>query len=308
VPPIEPGEEWRDHVVRPYEAGRTVEDVLARSLFLPRGEMLRLQRTRGIRLNRRPASLSDTVQHADTLAVRVGDAAHESGIEPTPLALAIVHEDDHVLLLDKPPYLLAHPTEPAQRHTLVNGIAHHYRESGVAARIHLVHRLDRDTSGLVLVAKTPEAHRRLGAQLTDHTLRREYVAVVSGAVREESGTVDAPIGRHPTQPVLRAVRADGEQAVTRFAVAERFADATLLRLTLETGRTHQIRVHMAHLGHPLLGDRQYGRRAQKRIGRQALHAARISFLHPATAERATFEAPIPADLESLLRVLRLGAA
>jgi 23S rRNA pseudouridine1911/1915/1917 synthase len=295
--------EWREHSVRPYEQGRTVEEVLSRSLLLPPREIQRLGRTRGVRVNRAPASLSDVVRHTDTVTVRVGEGP-ASGIEPTPMPLAIVHEDDYVLVIDKPPFLLVHPTEPGQSHTLVNGIAHHYAEQGIGARIHPVHRLDRNTSGLVLIAKTPEAHRRLGAQLTTRSLKREYLALVTGEVRDAAGTIDAPIARHPTQPVLRAVRHDGEHARTHFRVLERFADATLVGLELETGRTHQIRVHMAHLNHPLLGDRQYGRRAQKRIGRQALHAARISFVHPGSGEGVQFEAPLPDDMERLREELR----
>jgi 23S rRNA pseudouridine1911/1915/1917 synthase len=296
---------WREHTVRPYEDGRTVEEILARSLLLPPREVQRLGRTRGVRLNRARASLSDTVRHTDVVAVRIGEAP-ASGIEATPMPLAIVHEDDHVLVLDKPPFLLVHPTEPGQCHTLVNGIAHYYREQGITARIHPVHRLDRDTSGLVLIAKTPEAHRQLSAQLTTRALKREYVALVSGEIRDDAGTVDAPIARHPTQPVLRAVRHDGEGARTHFRVLERFSDATLVGLELETGRTHQIRVHMAHLGHPLLGDRQCGRRGGKRIGRQALHAVRISFVHPGHGERVGFEAPLPDDIERLRAELRRG--
>jgi 23S rRNA pseudouridine1911/1915/1917 synthase len=296
---------WREHTVRPYEDGRTVEEILARSLLLPPREVQRLGRTRGVRLNRARASLTDRVQYTDVVTVRIGEGP-ASGIEPTPMPLAILHEDDHVLVIDKPPFLLVHPTEPGQFHTLVNGIAHYYREQGIGARIHPVHRLDRDTSGLVLIAKTPEAHKHLGAQLTSRALRREYVALVSGVVRDDAGKIDVPIARHPTQPVLRAVRHDGESARTHFRVVERFPDATTVGLELETGRTHQIRVHLAHLGHPLLGDRQYGRRGGKRIGRQALHAVRISFVHPGHGERVGFEAPLPDDIERLRAELRRG--
>jgi 23S rRNA pseudouridine1911/1915/1917 synthase len=299
-----PAPEWREHIVRQYEVGWSVEQILARSLLLPAREVRQLGRTRSVRLNRRPASLVETVQLADTVAVRVGEAPHVSGLEPTPMALQIVHQDDAVLVLDKPPFVMVHPTEPGQVHTLVNGIAHHYREQGIAGKIHPVHRLDRDTSGLVLIARTPAAHRHLSAQLTTRSLKREYLALVSGELRDDHGTIDAPIGRNPTQPILRAIRADGESARTHYHVLERYPDAALVRLELETGRTHQIRVHMAHLGHPLLGDRQYGRRAGKRIGRQALHAARMSFVHPASEQRVSFEAPLPPDMERLREELR----
>jgi 23S rRNA pseudouridine1911/1915/1917 synthase len=297
-PPVE-------HTVRPYEAGRTVEEILERSLLLPRREIQRLGQGRGIRLNRRPARLTDTVAHADVVTVLPGDA-HPSGIEPFAMELRVVHEDDSVLVIDKPPFLLVHPTEPGQAHTLVNAIAHRYREQRIDARIHPVHRLDRDTSGLVLIARTPAAHRHLGQQLTARELKREYLAVVDGAVPDDAGTIDAPIGRNPAQPVLRAVRGDGEEARTHFRVTERFPGATLVSLELDTGRTHQIRVHMAHLGYPLIGDRQYGRRGQKRIARQALHAARIGFRHPATGERVVYEAPLPDDMVRLCAELRRG--
>jgi len=300
------GAEWTEHSVRPYEDGWTVEQVLTRSLMLDRRELQRLHRERGVRVNRAPAALTRRVAHTDVVAVRRGGEPEPSGIDATPVEFGIVHEDDHVLVVDKPPYLLVHPKEPGQRHTLVNGISHHYREHGIDARIHPVHRLDRDTSGLLLIAKTPDAHRFLGEQLISRALKREYIAVVSGEPRDDRGTVDAPIGRHPTQPVLRAVRPDGEDARTHFHVIERLNAAAAVGLELETGRTHQIRVHMAYLGHPLLGDRQYGRRGQKRIGRQALHAARISFVHPGTRERVAFDARVPDDIRRLIADLRAG--
>jgi 23S rRNA pseudouridine1911/1915/1917 synthase len=303
--PREPAPPAIEHTVRLYEDGRTVEDILERSLLLPRREIQRLARGRSIRVTRRPAALADTVAHADVVTVLPGET-HQSGIQPFAMELRVVHEDGHVLVIDKPPFLLVHPTEPGQAHTLVNAIAHRYRQQRIDARIHPVHRLDRDTSGLVLVARTPEAHRHLGRQLTTRELKREYLAVVDGEVPEASGTIDAPIGRQPTQPVLRTVRPDGEPARTHFRVVERFAGATVVALDLDTGRTHQIRVHMAHLGFPLLGDRQYGRRGQKRIGRQALHAVRIGFGHPGTGERVVYEAPLPDDMERLCAALRRG--
>jgi 23S rRNA pseudouridine1911/1915/1917 synthase len=294
-----------EYTVRPYEAGWTLADILERSLLLPRREIRRLAEGRALRLNRRTVGLTDTVAHADVVTVLPGET-HASGLEPLAMELRVVHEDESLMVIDKPPFLLVHPTEPGQTHTLVNAVAHHYRQHRIDARIHPVHRLDRDTSGMVLIARTPAAHTHLGAQLATRELKREYLALVDGVLAEDAGTVDAPIGRNSSQPVLRAVRPDGDPARTHFRVEERFPGATLVRLHLETGRTHQIRVHMGHLGHPLLGDRQYGRRGVNRIGRQALHAARIAFRHPATGEPVVYEAPLPDDMVRLRAELRRG--
>ncbi|HEU4964607.1 MAG TPA: pseudouridine synthase, partial [Bacilli bacterium] len=163
----------------------------------------------------------------------------------------------------------------------------------------------RDTSGLLVVAKTAYAHQHLDRQLRERDLHREYLAFVSGQVGEESGVIDAPIGKDKSNPNLRAVRPNaGEFALTRYKVQERYANAALVHLELETGRTHQIRVHMTHLGHPLLGDRQYGRVGLNLIKRQALHAARLSFTHPNSGERMTFEAPLTDDLVALQQRLQ----
>jgi RluA family pseudouridine synthase len=159
-----------------------------------------------------------------------------------------------------------------------------------------VHRLDRDTSGLLLVAKSAYAHQILDRQIRERIMTREYLALVSGEVEAEEGWVDAPIGRHPNDPSLRTVKPGGEPARTHFRMVERYAGATLVELELETGRTHQIRVHMSHLGHPLLGDLRYGGPAVAGLKRQALHAGRLAFIHPTSGERVQLEVPLPDDI------------
>jgi RluA family pseudouridine synthase len=232
--------------------------------------------------------------------------AEEAGLTPVAMPLSVVHEDDDVLVLDKPPFVLVHPTQPEQTQTLSHGVAHHFAERGLMAKVRPVHRIDRDTSGLVLFANSAVAHARLDAQLREGSLQRAYQALVDGVMKDDEGEIDAPIGRDPRHPHLRAVRRDGEPARTRFHVLERLPRATLLELELETGRTHQIRVHMAHAGHPVLGDRQYGRAGTGMIKRQALHASRLSFDHPATGAGMTFDAPLPEDIAALLERLRAG--
>jgi 23S rRNA pseudouridine1911/1915/1917 synthase len=296
-------ETWTEHVVRQYEDGRTVEEVLTRSLLLAHRDIRRLERSRALRLNRRPTLLRERVRTGDRIAFDLS-AEEYSGLDATPMPLDIRYEDADLLVVNKAPYVLVHPTVPEQTHTLVNGLTHYYMQQGRRAKVHPVHRLDRDTSGLVLIARTPEAHRRLGQQLDARTLKREYLAIAHGVLVDDEGLVDAPIGQHPTQKPLRVVHPAGEPARTRYRVVERYREATLVQLELETGRTHQIRVHLAHLGHPLLGDRQYGRRGLNRIRRQALHAVRIACTHPVTGEALRIEAPLPTDMQALCEELR----
>jgi len=289
--------------VLPGEEGRTVQEILTGEMGISRRMIQRLTRGRGILVNRKPGFLARRVRAGDVVAARLAEH-EEPGVEPVKMELRVVHEDRDVLVLDKPVSLLVHPTSPGHTRTLAHGIAYHFQAQGIAVRVRPVHRIDRDTSGLVMVAKSGFAHQHLDRQLRERTLRREYLAVVRGRVEDEEGAVDAPIGRDPRNPSLRAVRPGGDEARTRFRVRERLRDATLLRVELDTGRTHQVRVHMAHLGHPLLGDRSYGGAAPALIRRPALHAWRLSFVHPATRERMELEAPVPADMEALLARLR----
>jgi 23S rRNA pseudouridine1911/1915/1917 synthase len=234
-------------------------------------------------------------------------------LEPERIALTVVHEDDHVLVVDKPAGMVVHPGAGHARGTLAAAVlAHAPGTAGVGGpgRPGVVHRLDKDTSGLLVVAKTPQAYESLTAQLAARTVSRQYVAVVHGVVKAETGLVDAPIARHAGDRTRMAVvpKGRGRRALTRYRVVERFPQFTRLEVTLETGRTHQIRVHLASIGHPVAGDAVYGGRAPRPapvpIGGHALHACRLAFVHPATQTRQEFSTPIPARLERLLSHLR----
>lgn len=298
-----PPRRWAEHTVREDEAGKTVQEILTGNLGISRRMIQRLTRAKGVLVNRKTAYLARKVKAGDVVAAKLGER-EGTGVEPVEMELDVVHEDRDILVLNKPAFLLVHPTSPEHTRTLSHGIAHHFVSRGIDARVRPVHRIDRDTSGLLLVAKSAFAHQHLDRQLRERTLTREYLALVHGQVAEEEGAVDAPIGRHGRNPSLRAVRPGGETALTRFRVRERFERATFLELELDTGRTHQIRVHMAHLGHPVLGDRSYGGAAPSLIRRQALHAWRMSFVHPATREALAFEAPLPEDMAHVLAQLR----
>ena len=232
-----------------------------------------------------------------------------------PLPLAIVHEDDELLVIDKPPGMVVHPGAGHARGTVLNAVLHHSPQTGGLPRAGIVHRLDKDTSGLMVVAKTRAAHQSLTAQLRARSLGRRYLALVCGRVIA-GGMIEAPVGRHPRERKRMAVRAGGRVAVTRYRVARRFVAHTLLEVALATGRTHQIRVHMAHIGHAVFGDPVYGgrprppagvapgtRRALCAFRRQALHAAELSLVHPGHGAPATWRAEPPEDLRRLLCML-----
>jgi 23S rRNA pseudouridine1911/1915/1917 synthase len=293
------GGRWVQHIVNPEEAGMPTEELLVASLGLSRRMIQRLTRSRGIRLNGRPPRLAGRVKAGDTISVRIA-AKEESGLVPVEMPLQIVHEDADILVVNKPPFLLVHPVNARQTRTLAHGIAHHFAQTGVRTRVRPLHRLDRDTSGLVVIAKSEFAHQHLDRQLRHGLLLREYIAFVEGRLEGESGTIAAAIGRLAGSTHLRAVRPDGEPAITRYRVLARSDLMTMLELQLETGRTHQIRVHLAHLGHPVVGDRQYGSRQPTALRRQALHAHRVGFAHPMTGETCAFEAEIPGDLAPLV--------
>ena len=226
------------------------------------------------------------------------------------IALSVVFEDDDLIVIDKPAGLVVHPGNGNESGTLMNALLHHAPQLAAVPRAGIVHRLDKETSGLLVVAKTQPAQTDLVRQLQARTVNRHYLALALGRV-ERDGSVDAPIGRHPVQRVKMAVVRGGKDARTHYHVVERFERATLLECRLETGRTHQIRVHLASIGHPLAGDPVYGktRSGDPRLDafrRQALHAWRLALRHPRRGEEQAWESPLPADFAALLESLRHG--
>jgi len=270
--------------------------------------------------NGAPTKPSHLVHSGDRIEVTV-PAPTPSDLQPQEIPLDVLYEDGHLIAINKPPGLVIHPAAGNPDGTLVNALLAHCRDlSGVGGveRPGIVHRLDKDTSGVLVAAKTDAAHRALSLAFRWRTTEKRYLAVVYGAPKTDEGVVDAPIARHPSERKRMAVVPGGRAARTLWFVRERFAGAALVECRPVTGRTHQIRVHLAHAGHALIGDALYAGRQWRSIAdqqlaarcrdfpRQALHAWRLTIQHPATGAPITFEAPLPADLEDLLAALRAG--
>lgn len=229
-----------------------------------------------------------------------------AGLKAEKIPLNIIHEDSRIIVVDKPAGMVIHPAVGNFTGTLVNALLYHQKTlSGLnAGRPGIVHRLDKETSGLVVAAKDDAAHAYIGRQFTRRQVEKTYMAVVEGVVRLENGTIEAPVGRHPVNRQRMAVLPGSDRyALTGYKVIRRFAAHTLVEFTPHTGRTHQIRVHAAHMGHPIVGDALYGKRAGGLIGRQALHAARLGFHHPETRKMVYFESPLPEDMKRLIAAL-----
>jgi 23S rRNA pseudouridine1911/1915/1917 synthase len=286
---------------------------------LSRARVQALMAQGAVRLGGRPARPSTRLRGGEDVTVELPDPVAATP-PPEDVPLSVVYEDARLLVVDKPAGLTVHPGAGRLTGTLVNALLHHVRDlSGVGGvlRPGIVHRLDRGTSGLMVVAKDDEAHRALAAQFASRAVEKEYLAIVHGVPRRRQGTIEAAIGRDPVHRKKMSVRAPrGRTARSAYAVAEALDGAALLRVVIHTGRTHQIRVHLASLGHPVAGDATYGgtrtpssrrpaaRAALEGLKRPALHAARLAFTHPGTGERLRFESPLPADLEELLARLR----
>jgi len=298
--------------------GQRLDQALAAALpQYSRSRLASWIREGAVALDGRPARPRDPVYGGESVLVRATPQADER-VLPERIELVVRHRDRHLFVIDKPPGLVVHPGAGNRAHTLQNGLLALDPGLATVPRAGIVHRIDKDTSGLLVVARTLEAHTALVEMLREHAIEREYLALCVGALTG-GGTIDKPIDRHRTDRLRMAVRADGRPAITHYRLVERFPFHSLLKVILETGRTHQIRVHLAHVGHPLVGDPLYGGRRQltagasasqraalAAFGRQALHAAKLSFTHPATGRPVEVEAPLPEDFAALLATLRQG--
>ena len=289
-------------------AGVRLDAFLSADGALTRSQAARLIAEGRVRVNGKPAAKSARLSGGETVTVDVPQL-RETALPPQDIPLDVVYEDDDVIVVNKPTGLVVHPAPGHPDGTLVNALLHHCGDSlsgiGGEKRPGIVHRIDRDTSGLIIAAKNDAAHLALSAQLKDHSLSLTYECLVTGNMKQDSGTVDAPIGRSSADRKKMAVVPTGRRAVTHWEVVARYPGVTHLRCRLETGRTHQIRVHMAYIGHPILGDTVYGaKKPVPGLTGQCLHAAGLRFVHPRTGEPVELHCPLPPEFTAMLQKLQ----
>jgi 23S rRNA pseudouridine1911/1915/1917 synthase len=304
------------------DRGKRLDQFLSETdLNLSRSQAKLLIQKHHILLNQKPAKTSVHVKAGDRISGTLPEPKSLS-LEPEPLPLTILYEDSSIIVIDKPPGMVVHPAYGNLSGTLVNALLYHCKDlAGIngVLRPGIVHRLDKDTSGVMVVAKDDEAFQHLTKQFKNRTVKKVYSAIVYGKFSQDEGLIDSAIGRHPSERKRMSTRTKrGREAITRWKKVEEFDGCTLLEIFPQTGRTHQIRVHFSSIGHPLLGDRLYGRKGRpgtihdpvfkecvKKMDRQALHAQRLEFTHPRTGESVQFISPIPQDMKEVLEWLRL---
>jgi 23S rRNA pseudouridine1911/1915/1917 synthase len=298
-----------DFAASEIEAGLRLDVVLAGRLGQSRAAVQRLIESSAVTIDGRVAGKGHLLRGGETVAY-VLPPPRPTVLRAEDVPYTLVFEDAALLVVDKPAGVVVHPAPGHEHGTLVQGLLSRGIAGGHESRPGIVHRLDRDTSGLLIVARTPDAHRRLVSQMARREIARRYVALLAGALPQDEGTIDAPLGRHVRDRKRMSIHTTRpHRAVTHFVVRERLPGYTLLDVRLETGRTHQIRVHFAALGYPVAGDTTYGDRAHRPAGlaRQFLHAAHLEFAHPLSGAPLSFDAPLPADLAVFLNMLRGSA-
>ena len=275
-----------------------------------RASFQKLIKNGDVLVNGRVQKASYLIHAEDLVSVSIPEAA-STAIVPEDIPLDILYEDEDLLIVNKPKGMVVHPSAGHYSGTLVNAVMYHCKDSlsGINGEIRpgIVHRIDKDTTGSLIVCKNDQSHVKIAEQIKEHSVNRIYVGIVCGNLKEDEGTVEDAIGRHPTQRKKMAINEkNGKPAITHFRIQERFGNFTFVRFRLETGRTHQIRVHMASIGHPLLGDELYGgaRSGFQQLQGQTLHAETIGFIHPSTGEYMEFSAPLPDYFEKLLKQFR----
>ncbi|MFQ5646596.1 MAG: RluA family pseudouridine synthase [bacterium] len=303
----------KEFILESSVAGNRLDHYLLTVISLTRSRLHRLLQEGNILLNGKIVKAGYRLKGGERVSLSIPEPV-EGSVEPEDISLDIVYEDQDLAVINKPAGLVVHPGSGHGRHTMVNALLFHCRDlSGIGGELRpgIVHRLDKDTSGIVVVAKHDAAHLALSEQFARREIRKIYYALVSGRKIAAAGIIDKPVGRHPVHRQKMAVRPEqGREAVTRYRILQRFGSLAFLEVKPKTGRTHQIRVHLAYIGCPIMGDQVYRGRSQITLGtesvmfhRQALHAGKLAFTHPSTGERVEFDAPLPADMQTVLDLM-----
>lgn len=289
------GKEGQDVKIRDY-----MKENLSLSGRFIRGSAM----DRRLRVNGKEVKLNYKLQEDDVIEVTV-NAEESQNIEGEDLNIKVIYEDDDLLIVDKPPFMVVHPTKSHPMGTLANGVIHHFRSNNDNSIVRLVSRLDRDTSGLIMIAKNQFSHMNLAKSMEKNLIKKSYLAIIHGNLENQEGTIDLPIGRPTDETIKRAVLEDGQRSITHYKVKESYKEGTLVELVLETGRTHQIRVHLSYVGCPIYGEQLYSDfNDEELISRQALHAYGLTLPHPRSGEILNFESALPEDMTKLIHNLQ----
>ena len=284
------------------EENLTLKEVLLDKLNFSVRSLSKMKRYKTVKVNNTYIRPADKINKGDLIEVRIEEDMAD--FKPQDLKLSILYDDFDIIMVNKPAFMVVHPTKSHYENTIANGVTHYIMEKDEKVKVRFVNRLDMNTSGLVIVAKNPYAQFVLSSDIKDDKVEKMYIAVVKGIVESDFGTINEPIYRPTDDSIKRIVHEDGQPSVTHFEVVERLKDATVLKLKLETGRTHQIRVHLNHIGHGIIGDELYGYVDENLIKRQALHAYSLKFKQPRTRENLEFNATLPKDMEELIEKLK----
>lgn len=288
--------------VEAQEGGKTLKQILKGSLGISSRLLSKIKQGKMIHVNHKPAKYHEIVAEGDLIQISMEEAPNH--FMPQDIPFEVVYEDVDLIVVNKQPGIVSHPTKSHPVNTMANAATYYLAKKGIQCRIHFVNRLDMDTSGLLIIAKNPYAHHILSEQMQRNEVHKQYLTFVKGKMAEKSGTINAPIYRPTEDAIQRVVDPRGQEAITQYRVLEEYPEASMLEVTLLTGRTHQIRVHLSHLGHPIIGDTLYGEAAPELIARQALQAYRLAFKQPRYGHWVRVEAPLSEDLVQLKEKLK----
>lgn len=284
------------------EENLTLKEVLLDKLNFSVRSLSKMKRYKTVKVNNKYIKPGDKIEKGDLIQVEIMEDMAD--FKPQDLNLEILYDDFDIIMVNKPPFMVVHPTKSHFDNTIANGITYYIKEKNEKVKVRFVNRLDMNTSGLVIVAKNAYAHHTLSVDMRNDAVEKKYITVVKGIVENDEGTINEPIYRPTEDSIKRIVDEKGQASITHYKVLERLNDATVVEVKLETGRTHQIRVHMSHIGHGIIGDELYGYVDESLINRQALHAYSLSFNQPRTKENLEFKAELPNDIKNLIEKLR----